>query len=120
MATFSTIVVGYGFFIFNELASLAREGARWAVVHGANYVSDYNSSHTPTISATTSTDVYNRAILPHVAGIDTSQLTCTTNTAPGSLSPGATVTVTISYTWTPQLYLPQMTLTGSSTMTMLY
>src|SRR5262245_9915152 len=75
MLTFGAVIVGWGMFVSNEVASLAREGARWATVHGGTYLSEYNSSHTPTKSATTASDVYTNAIQPRIAGLDTSKLT---------------------------------------------
>jgi Flp pilus assembly protein TadG len=130
MLTFGAVIVGWGMFVSNEVASLAREGARWATVHGGTYLSEYNSSHTPTKSATTASDVYTNAIQPRIAGLDTSKLTYTVTWLDSSQNPtyknssGVTVsnkvTVAVNYNWTPKLYLSPMTLTGSSTMTMVY
>jgi Flp pilus assembly protein TadG len=134
--TFGAVIVGWGMFVSNAVASLAREGARWASVHGGTYLSEYNSSHTPTKSATTASDVYTSGILPRITKsdgttwLDTSKLTYTVSWLDSSQNPtyknssGVTVsnkvTVTVNYSWTPKLYLSPMTLTGSSTMTMSY
>lgn len=116
MLTFGTIIVGYGVFASNEMAAVAREGARWAAVHGGNWKKENSKP------LTTAADVYTKGILPHVAGLNTSKLTYSvTWSDPNQMSsPPSTVTVTVNYSWTPQLYLGPMTLTGKSTMTMSY
>src|SRR5438552_18248920 len=62
-------IVGLGVFRYQQVAALAREGARYAAVHGGQWKADDT-----TRTLTTPTDVYNNAILPHAAGLDTSQL----------------------------------------------
>jgi Flp pilus assembly protein TadG len=136
LLTYGAVTVGWGMLVSNEVASLAREGARWASVHGGNRLSEYNASHSPTKSATTASDVYTNAILPRLTKsdgatwLDTSKLTYSVTWLDSGQNPtytngsGATVsnkvTVAVTYNWTPQLYLSAMTLKGSSTMTMVY
>jgi Flp pilus assembly protein TadG len=125
MMFFGTITFGVAFFTQHQVATLAREGARWAAVHGANYVSDYNASHSPPKTATTSTDVYNNAIVPHAGGLNLSGLTYTvawlnSNQLPTNGGVPNTVTVTINYSWAALPYLSARTLTGRAVMRMQY
>jgi Flp pilus assembly protein TadG len=124
LLTFGAIIVGWGMFVSNEVASLAREGARWAVVHGGTWKSENKTS------LTTAADVYNNAILPHVAGLNTSNLSYTVTWLDSAQMPtytngsgstvNNTVTVAVSYNWTPQLFLSPITFSGTSTMPMIY
>src|SRR3954447_4123435 len=66
-----TIIEGLGVFRYEQLSSLAREGARWASVHGPTYQQEKSTA------APTSQDVYNNAIAPNMIGLNPSQLTCT-------------------------------------------
>src|SRR3954451_16068419 len=63
------LVVGaMGVFRYQELASLARRGARYASVHGYQYSKDTGNP------AATPADVYANAIDPYAVGLDKSQL----------------------------------------------
>jgi len=119
------IVLGMGVFRYQEMAYLAREGARWASVHGTQYATDTGNT------AATASDVYNNAILPKVAALDTTQLsysvTWNTSNAPYHTYTDAnnnvvkvanTVTVTVSYHWVPESYFGGMTLASTSVMPM--
>jgi Flp pilus assembly protein TadG len=121
----ATVVGGYGVFRYQQVAHLAREGARYASVHGTQYEQDTGNA------AATAQDVYNNAILPNAVGLDTSQLSyCVSWNAgnapsqPGSDYEKATtnaVTVTVSYQWLPELFLVgPITLSSSSTVPMSY
>src|SRR5437764_7086389 len=103
-------VVGLGVFRYQQVAALAREGARYAAVHGGQYATDfpYTSPHT---ALTTKDDIYNNAILPHAAGLSSSQLAASdvtvtyadsgqmpTYTVSGSTQTNI-VTVPVNYTW---------------------
>jgi Flp pilus assembly protein TadG len=63
------ILLGVGVFRYQQVAHAAREGARYAAVHGTKYASD--TGH----SAATATDVYNNAIKPHLSGAHTENIT---------------------------------------------
>jgi hypothetical protein len=116
MLTFGTIIVGWGVFIDNEIASLAREGARWASVHGAQWATDNNSG-----TATTAANVYTSGIQPHIAGIVISSGNVSVSWPDaGTQAVGNRVTVTVTYNWTPQLYVSALTLSGTSTMRIVY
>jgi Flp pilus assembly protein TadG len=132
-------VIGLGIYRYQQVASLAREGARYASVHG--------SLGGPAMAA----DIYNNAILPMAVGLNTSSLTyqvqwgtsvgsvggslvwtswdssskTPTSYNPTSTPPGApldnAVSVTVSYQWTPELYLTgPINLTSTSVMPMSY
>jgi Flp pilus assembly protein TadG len=121
------IVGGVGIFRYQQVAACAREGARWASVHGYQYQKETGKP------AATPTDVYNNAILPMAVGLDAGQLSYTVawtnNNAPYSANPTSnppgqplnnTVSVTVSYNWIPEAYFPSVTLTSTSVMPMSY
>src|SRR5262245_31562575 len=66
------IVGGLGIFRFNQIANLAREGARWASVHGITYSQELKNSST---AVTTGSDIYTNAIKPKLVDLDTTKLT---------------------------------------------
>jgi Flp pilus assembly protein TadG len=122
---FAIIVGGLGVFRYQEVAALAREGARWASVHGGQYQEETGQP------AATPADVYTNAILPGAVGLDPAQLSYTVtwnqNNWPlwvdedAEVPIGNTVTVTVSYQWFPELILVgPFTLTSTSTAQMIY
>jgi Flp pilus assembly protein TadG len=113
MLSLGTTVLGFGVSQFQLVATLAREGARWASVHGAEY------QQTTGKQAASATDVYNQAILPRATGLLTSNLTYSVNWAPNN-QPGGTVTVAINYQWVPSAYLGTVNLASTSVMTVEY
>ncbi len=128
LLTLGLAVVGLGVFRYQQVAALAREGARYAAVHGGQWAADNNSG-----TLTTTQNIYDNAILPHATGLDTSQWTSanvTVTYADSGQMPTYTdgsgntktniVTVTVNYTWAPAAYLPSMTLTSTSKMPISY
>jgi Flp pilus assembly protein TadG len=122
---FSTVIGGYGIFRYQQIAMLAREGARYASVHGGLYQLETGNA------AATAQDVYNNAIVPMATNLDMSQLSYTvtwnSNNMPYYVNndyetpTGNTVTVTVSYNWIPELYLVgPITLSSTSIMPMSY
>jgi Flp pilus assembly protein TadG len=120
-----TLVGGYGVFRYQQIALLAREGARYASVHGGQYQLETGNA------AATPQDVYNNAILPYAVNLDLSQLSCTvtwnSNNMPSSVNSdyekptGNTVTVTVNYKWFPEAYvIGPIVLSSTSTMPMAY
>ncbi len=120
-----TLVGGYGVFRYQQIALLAREGARYASVHGGQYQLETGKA------AATPQDVYNNAILPYAVNLDLSQLSCTvtwnSNNMPSSVNSdyekptGNTVTVTINYNWFPEAYvIGPIVLSSTSTVPMSY
>jgi Flp pilus assembly protein TadG len=121
----ATVVGGYGIFRYQQIAMLAREGARYASVHGGQYQQETGNA------AATPTDVYNNAILPYATSLDLTQLTYSvtwnTSNMPYTVSndyenpTSNTVTVTVRYNWFPEVYLVgPITLSSTSTMPMSY
>jgi Flp pilus assembly protein TadG len=122
---FATIIGAVGVFRYQQVASMAREGARWASVHGLEYARDTNQP------AATAEDVFNKAMLGGAVALDPDKLTysVTWNTSNDPLSVhedyerpiGNTVTVQVTYSWFPELYVAgPLTLTSTSTAQMLY
>jgi Flp pilus assembly protein TadG len=123
-------VIGLGIYRYQQVASLAREGARYASVHGAQYAADTGNP------AATPTDVFNNAIQPMAVGLSTSALSYSvnwntsnwptswivnSNPPPPAVTQDNTVSVTVRYQWTPELYLTgPINLTSTSTMPMSY
>jgi Flp pilus assembly protein TadG len=113
-----TIAMGLGVSAFQQLSSLSRDGARWASVHGSQYVQITGNA------ATTPSSVYNTAILPKAAGLDTSKLTYSVtwsaNQVPNPTNPASsTVTVTLTYQWYPVAFISgPVTLTSTAIMPM--
>ena len=122
---FATIVGGLGVYRYHQVAALAREGARYASVHGADYEEDTaNPGATPE-------EIYNVAIVPRAVGLDLDQLsysvTWDENNEPLTVHEdfetpiGNTVTVTVTYQWFPEMYLAgPFVLTSTSTVQMMY
>jgi Flp pilus assembly protein TadG len=119
------VVGGLGVFRYQQVAALAREGARWASVRGALYQQETGQP------AATAASVYNAVLLPNAAGLDPSRLSHTvmwnTDNWPSHLTSsngtvvGNTVTVTVTYQWLPEAYLlGPITLRSTSVMPMAY
>lgn len=123
------IIGGIAVFRYNQVANLAREGARWASVHGWSYKHEQNPSN-PSPTLTTSAEVYNNAILPKVAGMDTARLSYTitwddpyqgTVHYNGSAYVPNRVRVSVTYQWMPEAYLVgPINITSTSSAQMVY
>ena len=122
---FATIVGGLGVFRYQQVASAAREGARYACVRGAQYAQETGRP------AATPDDVYTNAIVPAASALDPSQLTYSVTWDQSNVplqvisnveTPrGNTVTVTVNYQWFPEMYLiGPYNLTSTSTAQMVY
>ena len=122
---FATIIGGLGVFRYQQVASLAREGARWASVHGSEYELDTGKP------AATAEDVFNTIIKPGSVSLRPEYLTYEVSwdqtneplTVYENVEQpvGNTVTVRVNYAWFPEMYLiGPFTLTSSSTTQMLY
>ena len=121
----AVVVGGYGVLRYQQLALLAREGARYASVHGGLYAQETGNL------AATPADVYHNAILPYAVNLDTAQMSYSVSwdtdnmpyhtTADYEKPVANTVTVTVYYTWLPEVYLiGPLTLSSTSTVTMSY
>src|SRR5204863_18342 len=109
----------------DPVAAVEREGGRWASVHGGQYADETNQP------AATAADIYSNAILPAASALNPSQLSyqVTWDKSNMPLDPGQnyeqptgnTVTVTVTYQWLPEMYLPgPITLSSTSTAQMVY
>jgi Flp pilus assembly protein TadG len=112
-----TLVLGIAVFRYQQVQALAREGARYASVHGPTYASEQNSSYATSSSVLTYIETL-------TVGMQTSDLSCTVtwNPNPPTASPPSTVTVVVTYAWTPEAYFKKqaVNLTASSTMPVVY
>jgi Flp pilus assembly protein TadG len=122
---FASIAGALGVFRYQQVGALAREGARWASVHGGQYSLDTDKP------AATPADVYQQAIEPIMVGLDPSrlsyQVTWDKTNMPMYVDPttsipvGNTVTVTVTYQWFPELILAgPINLSSTSTAQMMY
>ena len=121
----ATVVGGMGVFRYQQVAAVAREGARWACVHGGEYEQVTGKP------AATPEDVFNKAILPAATMLRPENLSYSVTWDQSNMplqvtedvqEPfGNTVTVTVTYQWYPEMLLiGPFTLTSSSTAQMLY
>ncbi len=142
MLTLGTCSTAMGVYYNQLVASLAREGARYASVHGGQYFQDTGNS-------VQASDIYNNAIKPMAVGLNLNNLTyqvqwgtavsgswvwtswvSSSNSPPTSYNPNSTplgepqyngVQVTVTYQWTPDLYITgPLNLTSTSVMQMSY
>jgi Flp pilus assembly protein TadG len=123
----SLLVGAAGVFRYSQLASLTREAARYASVHGGQYAQEMK------VTAPTPADIYNNVVLPMGESFDTSQLnysiTYNTSNSPYHTTLDANnnvipiqnlVTVTLTYQWVPEAFLGGVTLSSTSVMPMTY
>lgn len=120
------VIGGFGVFRYQEVAHLAREGARWASVHGGQYAKENGAT------AATQDDVKTKIVTPNAVILDPNRLSCTASWDNATEMPlyydtGASkwksnnVTVTVTYQWVPELYVVgPITLKSSTTMPVAY
>lgn len=122
---FATIIGGLGIYRYQQVAALAREGSRYASVHGGQYEQETGNP------AATPQDIYNEAIAPRAVGLDPGRITYTVTWDVNNLPlwvgedvqnpTGNTVTVIVNYQWFPEMYLAgPFTLTSTSVSQMMY
>lgn len=114
------VIGGLGMFRYNQVAHLAREGARYASVRGADYAKETGKP------AATPESVYQEAILPNALGLDRTQLTYSVTwdksnapsqaDATGRVVTSNQVIVTVSYRWLPDAIFGGGTVTSTSKM----
>jgi Flp pilus assembly protein TadG len=104
------LLLGLAVFRYQQVSHMAQEGARYASVHGGRYAEEGNGP------PATPADVYNNAIKPHAAGMQTSAITYSVvwnsdNTQTSTTLVGSTmvtreniVTVTVTYSWNTGLF----------------
>jgi len=129
MILLTIIVLGVGVFRYQQVAHAAREGARYAAVHGAKYASETNSP------AATAQDVFDNAIKPQMGGTRGQNITYTvtwntsnTPTTTKTVTVGGvskvvekanTVSVTVTYAWNTHLF-GTIPVSSTSVMVMCY
>ena len=136
------LVGGLGVFRYQEVAQLAREGARYASTHGGKYQADGQPQATGVPAVASSSDLLTY-LKAEAVTLDPSQLQVSVSwsgagsvtpsnypyyvdTDPNLVPPGQVVvrnnvTVTVSYQWLPELYLVgPLTLTSTAQMPMSY
>jgi len=129
------IIGGMGILRYQEVCFLAREGSRYAAVHGSDYARETNQT------AATTQDIYDTAIAPRIVGLEAANLSYSvTLTLNGTTVPwdnstkapytvltnystprGSVVNVTVTYQWFPELYLVgPITFSSTSSLPMSY
>ena len=105
-----TLIMGVGVFRFQQLQFLARQGARYASVHGPTYASESGQAMASTSS-----------VLSYVQGmaVGLNGLNCTAVTYSSSSMP-CSVSVTLTYSWDPGKLFSSMTWTATSTTPVTY
>ena len=128
------IIGGMGIFRYQEVASLARAGARYASTHGAQFRKDNETgagtagSSSPTVNNNTfwysvdptqasgtdtswSGDIYDQSIRPNLVSLDVNDLQVQVGWPPVVNQPnspdnwpGSRVSVTVTYQWLPELF----------------
>jgi hypothetical protein len=101
-----TTVAGLGVHRYNQVAFLARQGSRWASVHGPTYQTDQNKS------APTANDVMTNAVVPYLSGINRSDLTPTLTW--NTTDTPATVSFKLDYSWLPEMPLTSVFSAGAT------
>jgi hypothetical protein len=111
-----------GIFRYHEVATLAREGARYASTHGYQYRKD---AGLPTgTSSDWSQDIWTNGIQPQLVSLDQANVSYSCSwpdivnqTGKPDNWPGSKVDVTVTYQWFPEMYLiGPITLTSTSSM----
>jgi Flp pilus assembly protein TadG len=125
-------VLGMGVFKYQEVAYLARQGARYASIHGAQYYID--NKLPPGDQTSWTNEIKNQGVLTHVVGLEASRVNVTASWSAGNNRANAgdpatgfqttinnNVTVTVTYSWMPEAFLvgPFM-LSSASTVPMSY
>lgn len=114
------IVGGLGIFRYQEVASLAREGARYASVRGTEYAAD-------TKLPFATQDSIHQEILRRAVALDPNRLSCSVTwdqyNSPQRVNPDNSVTtnvvtVTVTYQWVPEAFLGGITLSSTSKLPM--
>jgi|RhiMetdeSRZDD1v2_1073273.scaffolds.fasta_scaffold1214090_2 hypothetical protein len=120
---FMALAIGTsGVFRFQEVSTLAREGARYASTHGYQYRKDAGLAMGT--AADWQKDIYENGIKPKIVGLESSKVKVTV-TWPDVINqsgkpdnwPGSKVDVKVSYEWLPSfLLVGPYTLHSSSSM----
>ncbi len=104
-----TVIMGLGIFQYEQLQSLAHEGARYASVRGPSYVAAGGTQPSPS-----SVQTYLNGMAVGLSGFQCTACPYSATTLP------CTVSVTLTYTWTPSGLFSSTTWTVTSTMPVTY
>jgi len=110
-----TVVLGLGVFRYQQLQCLAREGARYASVHGPQYAADSGNAYAT-----------NQTVLAQIetlaVGLETNNLSCAVTWSPNppTTTTPSTVSVQLTYNWVPEGYFQPVTMTATSVMPVTY
>lgn len=107
------VIAGFGVFRHEQLASLAREGARWASVQGAQYQEEQEKP------APTSQDL-KAYLLSKAVGLDPNALSCDLSYSSSDLEKLGVATVRLTYTWRPEGYFKPVVMSSTSRMAVTY
>jgi hypothetical protein len=114
------LVGAMGMFRYQEMASLSREAARYASVHGTEYARDTGTT------APTPEQIYQEVVVKRAVGLDLERLsysiTYDRSNSPtsvkvenGDVYPYVNrVKVTLTYQWIPEAFLGGITLTSTA------
>jgi Flp pilus assembly protein TadG len=121
------IVGGLGVFRYQQLASLAREAARYASVRGGKYQQETGQA------AATQQSIYDNVVGKAAVGFDLTNLSNGFQVKwddpskmpvyydfTNNVWKGNTVTVTITYQWVPEAFFGGVTMTSTSVMPLTY
>jgi hypothetical protein len=125
-------VLALGVYRYQQVAYLARVGARYASTHGAQYRVDHRMPVGNT--AIWEQDIRDNGVLPRCSVLDPGKLTVTATWSAGNNEANAAdsatnftstiknaVTVTVTYQWFPEAFIPApITLTSNATVPMAY
>src|SRR5262245_46773035 len=118
------LVGSMGMFRYQEMASLSREAARYASVHGTDYARDTGTT------APTPEQIYQAVVVPQAVNLDLERLSysitydqsnapTSVKVASGNVQPYTNkVKVTLTYQWIPEAFLGGITLTSTAELPM--
>lgn len=129
--TLGTMVGGLGVFRNQQVAAFSREAARYAAVHGGAYASEQSASlpddlalfnYLKSLAAGFDTGGNNTGNLQVHATYDSSSQLPEYIPPSGSTSTATVnqVTVTVTYVWQPEFFLPPMTLRSTTKLLLWY
>jgi hypothetical protein len=122
IVVFGAIDAGRAVWNYNTLAQATREGARYAIVHGA-YSSDPSGPGSPHFNEPNSDTMITAEVAKYAGGLDPSDLTVEADWIDGGNDVGYRVEVTSRYAYQPIfgfLGFLSFTMTSSSTMRITY
>jgi Flp pilus assembly protein TadG len=115
---FGMVEVGRAVWNYNTLAEAVREGARYAIVHGADSP-DPSGPGSPYFTAPNTDTKVTQVVQQFAGGLDPSRLTVLAEWLDGTNLKGSRVKVTAQYTYEPMFnFLGILSFTMSSSTTM--